>query len=79
MSLLSNAIVLNQFGFFKGYLCSISHNALIMDFFRRVHLYGMPGVTVYSFGSKIDRVKIIDYEISETFYRIPIRYSEREL
>ena len=44
LSLLSNATGLTQFGFFKGELCPISHNALIMDCFRRAHLYGMPRV-----------------------------------
>ena len=36
-------------------------------------------VIVSSFGSKIDRAKTIDCEISEKFYKIPIRFSEREL
>ena len=72
MSHLSNAIGLTQFGFFKRELCPISHNALIMDCFSKAHLYGMPRVTVSSFGSKIDREKITDYAISATFYGIPI-------
>ena len=55
LSLLSNAIGLNQFGFFKKYLYPISHNALIMDFFSRSHLYGIPHVIVSSFGFEIDR------------------------
>ena len=58
LSFLSNAIGLTQFGFFKGELYPISHNALIMDCFSRAHLYDMPRVTVSSFVSKIDREKI---------------------
>ena len=79
MSLLSNAIRMTQFRFFKGELCPISHNALIMDCFKSAHLYGMPHVTISSFGYEIDREKIIDYALSLNFYRIPIPYSEREL
>ena len=79
MSHLSNAIGMIQFGFFKGELYPISHNSLIMDCFSRVNLYGMAHVTVSSFGFEIDREKIIYYEISSTFYGIPIRYSEREV
>ena len=78
MSLLSNATGLTQFGFFKRELYPISHNALIMDCFSRVHLYGMPCVIVSSFGSEIDREKSTECSISATFYGIPIRYSERE-
>ena len=44
LSLLSNAICLTQFGFFKRELCPISHYALIMDCFSRAHLYGVPRV-----------------------------------
>ena len=76
---ISNATGLTQFRFFKRYLYPISHTALIMDFFSREHLYGMPSVTVYSFSSEIDRVKTTDYALSSNFYVIPICYSEREL
>ena len=74
-----SVIGLTQFGFFNKYLCPISHNALIMDYFSRAHLYGVPRVIVSSFGSEIDREKIKDYALSATFYGIPIRYIEREL
>ena len=72
MSILSNSTGLTQFGFFKRELYPISHNALIMDCFSRAHLYDMPRVTVSSFGSKIDREKRTDCEISTDFYEIPI-------
>ena len=79
LSHLSNAIGLTQFWFFKRDLYLISQNALIMDFFRRVKLYGMPRVNVSSFGSKIDRAKTTDRALFSTFYEIPIQYSESEL
>ena len=72
MNLISNAIGLTQFGFFKGDLCPISHNALIMDCFSRANLYVMPHVTVSSFGLKIDKVKAIAYALYIPFYGIPI-------
>ena len=46
LNLLSNAIGLTWFGFFKAKLCPISHNGLIMDCFSRVNLYGLPHVTL---------------------------------
>ena len=46
LSLLSHAIGLIQFGFFKGDLCPISHNDLIMDCFSRANFYGVPCVTI---------------------------------
>ena len=79
LSLLSNAIGLTQFGFFKWELCPISHNALIMDYFSRAKLHGMPCVTVSSFSSKIVREKTKFHVISANFYRIPILYLERDL
>ena len=79
LSHLSNAIVLTQFGFSKRELYPISHNALIMECFSRAHLYGMPRVTVSSFGSEINIEKTKFCVLFVTFYRIPIRYSEREL
>ena len=79
LSLLSNAMVLTQFGFFKRELYPISHNALIMDCFSRANLYGVPRVTVSSFSSEIDRSQTKFCSISITFYRIQIRYSERDL
>ena len=79
LSHLSNSIVLTQFGFFKRELYPISHNALIIDCFSRAYLYGVPRVIFSSFGSKIDKVETKDFEISITFYGIPIWYSEREL
>ena len=54
LSLLSNATGLTQFGFFKGELCPISHNGLIMDWFSRENLYGVPCVIVSSFSFEID-------------------------
>ena len=79
LSLLSNATGLTQFGFFKRELYPISHTTLFMDCFRRLHLYGIPRVTVSSFASEIDREKTTYCEISTTFYGIPILYSERYL
>ena len=79
LSRLANAIGLTQFGFFKRELYPISHNALIMDCFSRAHLYGVPCITVSSFGSKIDREKRTDYALSTNIYIIPIQYLEREL
>ena len=79
LSYLSNGTGLTQFGFFKRELYPISHNALIMDCFHKVHFYGMLRVPISSFGSKIDREKITNCALSTNFYGIPIRYSEREL
>ena len=76
---LSNAIGLTQFGFFKRELCPISHNALIMDCFSRVHLYSVPPIIVSSFSSEIDTKKSKFHEISSTLYKIQIQFSEREL
>ena len=73
LSLLSNAIGLTQFGFFKKELCLISHNSLIMDCFSRAHLYSVPCVTVSSFGSEIYREKSAYCALYATFYGIPIR------
>ena len=72
LSYLSNATGMTQFGFFKRELYPISHNALIMDCFSRVHLYGVPCVIVSSFNSKIDRAKIKDCALSANFYGITI-------
>ena len=77
--LLSNSIGLIQFRFFKGELYPISHNDLIMHWFSRANLCGVPLVIVYSFGSKNNRAKTKLCALSATFYRIPIRYSKREL
>ena len=79
LSLLSNAIGLTQFRFFKGELYPISHNALIMDYFNREKLYGVPRATVSSFCFETNSEKTIDYALFATFYIIPIWYSEREL
>ena len=73
LSPLSNAIGFSQFGFFKRELCPISHNALIMDCFSRVNLYGVPRVIVFSFGSEIDRAKTTVRALSSNFYRIQIQ------
>ena len=79
LSHLSNSTSLTQFGFFKGDLYAISHNALIMVYFSRANLYDIPHVNVSSFGSEIDSKNTTICEISTTYYGIPIRYSEREL
>ena len=71
--------VLTQFWFFKRELYAISHNALIMDSFSKAHLYGVPCVTISSFGSKIYRAKSKDCALSTTSYRILIWYSEMDL
>ena len=68
LSHISNSTGLTQFGFFKGELYPISHNALIMDCFSRANLYDVPRVTVSSFGSEIDRNKCTGCEISSNFY-----------
>ena len=79
MSHISNAIGLTQFGFLNGELYPISHNDIMMDYFSRAHLYDVPHVTFSSFGSEIDKEKTKGCALSANFYRIQIRYSEREL
>ena len=74
----SNAIGLTWFGFFKAKLCPISHDDLIMDWFSRANLYNLPRIIGSSFGSEIDIKKTTVCVLMETFYRIPIRCSERE-
>ena len=68
LSLLSNSTGLTQFWFFKKDLCPISHNALIMDCFRKAYLYGVPRVTISSFGSEIDRAHTTVCALSSTIY-----------
>ena len=79
LKLLSNAIGLTWFGFFKPKLYPISHNDLIMDWFSRENLYSVPRVTVSSSGYEIDTQETTFHVLSATSYRIQIRCSEREL
>ena len=78
MNLLSNAKGIACFGFFKSNLCPISHKDLIVDWFSRANLYGMPHVTGSSFGFEIDTQETEVRVITTIFYRITIRCSERE-
>ena len=78
-NLLSNSTGVTWFGCFKIKLCPISHNGLIMYWFSRANVYGVPCVTFSSFSSKIDTQETKVCVISVTFYKIPIRCSEREL
>ena len=45
----------------------------------RVNLYGVPRVTISSFGSEIDTRETKIPVISATFYKIPILFLESEL
>ena len=79
MKFILNAIGPTWFGFYKTNLCPIFHNDLIVDWFNRENLYGIPRVTTYSFGFEIDKHDTIVHVILATFYRIPIWCSKREL
>ena len=79
MNTLSNATSMTLFGFFKTNWGTISYDDLIMDWFSRANLYDLPRVTVYSFGSEIDRPKTAVRLLAANFYSIPIRCLEREL
>ena len=54
INFLLNATGLTWFGFLKAKLFPISHNDVIMDWFSRVNLYGVPCVIVSYFGFEID-------------------------
>ena len=79
LKLLSNVIGLTWFGFFKTKLCPISHNDLIMEYFSRLNLYGVPRVTISSFGSQTDKQETKFHLLVSTFYRIQIQCPWREL
>ena len=79
LNLLSNATGMTWFGYFNTKLCRISHNDLIMVWLSRAHLYGVPRLTISSFSYEIDIQETKVHLIAATFYRIPIRYSERYL
>ena len=78
LNLLSNLTGLTRFRFFMTKLCLISHNDLIMDYFRRANLYDMPRVIVSSFGSEIDTKETKVHVLVENFYIIVIRCSEKK-
>ena len=79
LHLLSNAMGLTWFRFFKENLCPISHNDLIMDWFSRANLYDLPRVIVSSFFFKIDSQETIVCVFATTFYGTQIHCPEREL
>jgi len=78
-SLLYNSTSLTNIGFFKKKLCPISHNDLIIDWFSRANLYGVPSVIILTFGSKHNTSKTTICALLVNFYKIQIRCSERNL
>jgi len=73
LSLLSNATSMTKFGFFKGNLCPISHDVLIMDWLSRANLYIVPHVIALTFNLENDIQDTTFRETLDTFYKIQIR------
>ena len=76
---LSNATSLTPIGFSNEELCQISHSDLIIDLFRRVNLYEVPRVSIWTSGSKQYLEETTVYPPSVPFCEISIRCSERKL
>ena len=57
--LLRKWVLFRFWTFVQTKLCPISHNDLIMDSFTRANLYGVPCVTISSFGSKLIHKKLL--------------------
>lgn len=70
ISLISKPVSQTDIGFYKKELFPISHDELIIDWFRRENLYGVPRVTVSTFFPQFDTRNTKFRVISITFYEI---------